>query len=245
MISIVVPAYNEEALLPATLRQLHVSAAAANEPYEIVVVDDGSTDRTAAIARAEGARVVSVKVRQIGAARNAGAKAATGDRLVFVDADTLMPPDVLRGALAALRAGAVGGGAGALQDSDEPRWGPPLLAFASWLMRSLGWAAGCFVFVRADVFLRVGGFDEQYFAGEEIFLSRVLKKQGRFVILREKVITSGRKGRLLGGGRCWSSLPARCGPARSSGAIGWALVRWTTGKRQRMKRRVAQTDGVQ
>jgi glycosyltransferase involved in cell wall biosynthesis len=197
VISIVIPAYNEEALLGATLHAVRASAAATGVPYEVIVVDDGSTDRTAAIAKADGARVVAVHLRHIAAARNAGAKAAAGDLLVFVDADTLVTPEVLRGAVAAVAAGAVGGGSAARVESNEPRWGPPLIAFASWLMRTAGWAAGCFVFVRTDVFNRVGGFDERYFAGEEIHLSRAVKKHGRFVILREFVITSGRKGRMF------------------------------------------------
>ena len=197
MISIIIPAYNEESLIAATLRAVRDSADAAGEAYEIIVADDGSTDRTAEIARAEGAHVVSVHVRQIAAARNAGARAAKGDLLVFVDADTLVSPAVLQGAIRAVRAGAVGGGSAAQTDSNDPRWGPPLMVFASWLMRTLGWAAGCFVFVRTDVFQRVGGFDELYFASEEIHLSRAVKKHGRFVMLREAVITSGRKGRLF------------------------------------------------
>lgn len=197
MISIIIPAYNEEALLAGTLRAVRASADAVSVPYEIIVVDDGSTDRTAEIAREHGARVVGVNLRHIAAARNAGAKVAAGELLIFVDADTLVPPEVLRGAVAAFRAGAVGGGAGARQDSNDPRWGPPVFAFAAWLMRTAGWAAGCFMFVRADVFHRVGGFDERYFASEEIHLSRAVKKHGRFVILRQRVITSGRKGRLF------------------------------------------------
>jgi len=199
VISIIIPAYNEEALLAATLRALRAAADAVGEPYEIIVVDDASTDRTAEIGTAHGARVVGVNVRQIGAARNAGAEVAAGDLLMFVDADTLVPPEVLRGAVDAVRAGAVGGGSSARQDSNDPRWGPPLLAFASWLMRTAGWAAGCFMFVKADVFRRVGGFDERYFASEEIHLSRAVKTHGRFVILRTHVITSGRKGRLFTG----------------------------------------------
>ena len=159
MISIIIPAYNEESLIAATLRAVRDSADAAGEPYEIIVADDGSTDRTAEIARAEGAHVVSVHVRQIAAARNAGARAAKGDLLMFVDADTLVSPAVIRGAIRAVRAGAVGGGSAAQTDSNDPRWGPPLMVFASWLMRTLGWAAGCFMFVRSDVFQRVGGFD--------------------------------------------------------------------------------------
>ena len=197
MISIIIPAYNEESVLAATLRAVRDSASAAGAPYEIIVADDGSTDRTAEIARAGGAQVVSIQVRQIAAARNAGARVAKGDLLVIVDADTLVSPAVLEGALAAVRAGAVGGGSAAQTDSNDPRWGPPLMVFASWLMRTLGWAAGCFMFVRTDVFQRVGGFDEVYFASEEIHLSRAVKKHGPFVILRDAVITSGRKGRLF------------------------------------------------
>jgi len=199
VISVVIPAYNEEALLAATLAAVRVAADATGVPYEVIVVDDGSTDRTAEIARDRGAQVVSVHVRQIGAARNAGAKAAAGDLLIFVDADTVVNPAVFQGAVAAVRAGAIGGGAAGRVDSNDPRWGPPVMAFASWLMRTAGWAAGCFLYVRADVFHRVGGFDERYFASEEIHLSRALKKHGRFVILRDAVITSGRKGRLFTG----------------------------------------------
>lgn len=197
MISIIIPAYNEEALLAATVHAVRQSADATGVPYEVIVVDDGSTDHTAEIATAGGARVVSVHLRQIGAARNAGAKVAAGDLLVFVDADTLVTPEVLRGAVAAVQAGAVAGGAGARQDSNDPPWGPRVFAIAGVLMRTLGWAAGCFMFVRADVFNRVGGFDERYFASEEIHLSRAVKQHGRLVILRDTVITSGRKGRLF------------------------------------------------
>jgi glycosyltransferase involved in cell wall biosynthesis len=197
VISIVVPAYNEEALLAATLDAIRASADATGVPYEVIVADDGSTDRTAEVAKARGARVVSVHLRQIGAARNAGARVASGDLLIFVDADTLVTPEVLRAAVAAVRAGAVGGGSAARVESSDPWWGPPSIALASWIMRTARWAAGCFMFVRADVFRLVGGFDERYFASEEIHLSRAVKKHGRFVMLREYVITSGRKGRLF------------------------------------------------
>ena len=113
MISFVIPAHNEQALLPATLRSAFRAGEAVGGAFEVVVADDASTDRTPEIARKAEARVVSINRRQIAAARNAGAAAATGDVLVFVDADTLLPVGTLQAALRALRRGAVGGGASA------------------------------------------------------------------------------------------------------------------------------------
>src|SRR3954447_22566576 len=84
MVSFVIPAYNEEALLPRTLAALTAAARALAESFEIVVGDDASTDRTAQVAREHGARVVRVERRQIAAARNAGARAAAGELLVFI-----------------------------------------------------------------------------------------------------------------------------------------------------------------
>jgi glycosyltransferase involved in cell wall biosynthesis len=193
IISIIVPAYNEEKLLGDALRTLHASAAAVGQPYEIIVVDDGSTDRTSEIARAHDARVVAVAVRHIAAARNAGARQARGRFLMFVDADTLVPATVLTQAVEALEAGAVGGGAHAVFDAATPPWATRVLAVTLWTMRITKWAAGCFLFARRDAFERVGGFDERFFASEEIHLSRALKKHGRFVIIPGSVITSGRK----------------------------------------------------
>jgi GT2 family glycosyltransferase len=137
---------------------------------------------------------VAVELRQIAAVRNAGAKAARGDVLVFVDADTLLPADTLLAALAELAAGAVGGGATVTFDGPTALWARCGLAVFTLGARWLRWTAGCFVFVRRDAFDAVGGFDEHYFAAEELVLSRALKRQGRFVIVRQPVVTSGRKG---------------------------------------------------
>ncbi|MCH8211173.1 MAG: glycosyltransferase, partial [Planctomycetes bacterium] len=73
MLSFIIPAYNEEALIEATVKQLQVAATAIGRDYEIIVVNDASTDQTAQVAEAAGARVVNVKNRQIAAPRNAGA----------------------------------------------------------------------------------------------------------------------------------------------------------------------------
>lgn len=193
MISFVVPAYNEERLLDATLSAIHAAAAAVNRPYEIVVVDDSSTDGTVAVARTRGASVVSVACRQIAATRNAGARAASGDILIFVDADTIVNARTLRASLAALERGAVGGGAAIRLDGRIPWHGRALFFMVATTMRIGRLAAGCYVFCTRAAFEAAGGFDERLFATEEIALSRALARHGRVVILRETVETSGRK----------------------------------------------------
>jgi glycosyltransferase involved in cell wall biosynthesis len=166
---------------------------ALKEPYEIVVADDGSTDRTAAIAKEYGAQVVSVANRQIAATRNAGARASTGEFLIFVDADTVVTRAAVRGAVDAMRAGAAAGGSSLRFDGRVPLFGRVLLGTLLPLYRMFGLAAGCFLFCTRRAFDGCGGFDETLFAAEELAMSRALKRQGRFVVLREIVTTSGRK----------------------------------------------------
>lgn len=193
MLSFVIPAYNEELRLPATLEAIHAAARSLGLDYEIVVADDGSTDATAALALQAGARVVTVANRQISKTRNDGARAAAGDRFIFVDADTRVGQAVVRAAVAALDAGAVGGGCEVAFDSDAPRWARWMLRAVVGPMRAFNLAAGCFIYCRRDAFERTGGFDERHFAGEEIMLSLALRREGRFVMLREGVTTSSRK----------------------------------------------------
>jgi len=193
MLSFVVPAYNEERYLPATLAAIHASARELGIDYEIVVADDGSTDATARLAEEGGARVVPVQHRQISKTRNSGARSARGERLVFVDADTHVNAPLLKSAIAALDGGAVGGGARPGFAPEAPPWAHRLIRAVVGFMALFRWAAGCFIFARRDAFEAVGGFDERHFAGEEIMLSQALKRQGRFVILREGLITSPRK----------------------------------------------------
>lgn len=193
MISFVVPAYNEEKCLARALESMHAAARALGLDYEIVVADDASTDATRAIAEALGARVVAVANRQIAKTRNAGAAVARGDRLVFVDADTRVNAAVVGAAMAALDAGAVGGGAHAVFEDDAPPYAHRAIAFVLGTMRLANLAAGCFLFCRRDAFEAAGRWDERHFAGEEIMLSLALRRRGRFVMLREAVVTSPRK----------------------------------------------------
>jgi glycosyltransferase involved in cell wall biosynthesis len=197
MLSFIVPAYNEERELPGALASIRGAAEAAGQPFEIIVVDDESCDATPNIARAAGATVVSVHYRQIAAVRNAGARVARGEVFFFVDADTAISSNHVTGALEALAGGYSGGGARVTPEGFVPLWSRLFLRIFSALYFTLAnLGAGAFLFTSRKNFFAIGGFDEQFFAGEEVFFTRALKKLGRFKLLSEPVTTSGRKLRL-------------------------------------------------
>jgi glycosyltransferase involved in cell wall biosynthesis len=196
MISFVVPAHNEELELPATLQAIHAAVSSSGHSYQIIVVDDASTDATPEIASRAGAEVIPIDRRQIAAARNAGARVARGEYLFFVDADTRINRAHVVEAVAALERGCSGGSARVAMDGFIPIWGRMLLRGFSLLYFGLNLGAGAFLFTNRGNFEAVGGFDEQYFAGEEVYFSLELKKLGGFKVLREPVVTSGRKLRM-------------------------------------------------
>ena len=174
LLSFIVPAHNEELELPATL--CAIRRAAGGHPFEIIVVDDSSSDRTAAIAQEHGARVVSIERRHIAAARNAGARAARGDVFFFVDADTHIESAHVTDALAALQKGASGGSAWLRFDRAVPFWARLMFQIFSVLYFTSRLGAGAFLFTSRENFFAAGGFDEQFFAGEETYLSIALKE---------------------------------------------------------------------
>ena len=172
---------------------IHAAAREVARPYELIVVDDGSTDGTVAIAEAHGARVVRVEVRQIARVRNAGARAATGSLLIFVDADTVVQAGTVRATIEAIGRGAAGGGAAVVFDGRVAFWVRLLMPILNYLFRVGRLAAGCYVFCSRAAFDAVGGFDEKLFVAEELAFSRAVGRTGPFVILRESVTTSSRK----------------------------------------------------
>jgi glycosyltransferase involved in cell wall biosynthesis len=204
-ISIVVPAFNEERGLQASLRSIGRAAAALGEfgsTWEVIVCDNNSTDRTAAIAREEGAEVVSEPVNQISRARNRGAARATGDWLVFVDADSHPSPALFLDMAHAIRGGrCIAGGSTVRLDVSQLG---PTMAVTVWnaISRITRWAAGSFVFCEASAFRELGGFTLDLYAGEEIELfrrfKRLARRRGRSVVIlhRHPLVTSGRKARL-------------------------------------------------
>ena len=199
-VSVVVPAFNEERLLAGSLAAIREAMSALSDA-ELIVCDNNSTDRTAGIARAAGARVVFEPVNQIARARNAGAAQASGDWLLFVDADSYPTIELFEETRAAIASGCLAGGATIALESADPVirfW----VAAWNWLSRRLRWAAGSFIFCEAAAFREAGGFSQDVYAGEEIYLFKRLKRLARrqrreIVILHEHPLrTSDRKARL-------------------------------------------------
>ncbi len=206
MLSFIVPAHNEQSGLGKTLQAIHDTARAVGQPYEIIVVDDASTDATAEIARQHNAIVVSVNHRQIAATRNSGGRAAHGDRLFFVDADTTINSRAVASALRCLDQGAVGGGAPARFEGDAPLYAQFLVLWLGLFMRLAGISGGAFMFCTREAFQAVGGFDERLFGAEDAALSLALRQEGRFVVLWKYVTTSGRRMRGIRGPQMIAAL---------------------------------------
>jgi len=206
-VSVVVPAFNEEQGIAASLRSIRRAATAFADfgwTSELIVCDNNSTDRTAEIAREEGAEVVFEPIRQIARARNAGAARATGDWLVFVDADSHPSRELFSDVANAVRGGRSLAG-GSTICFDAPDTGLALVAWG-WNMTSrlTRWAAGSFIFCEASAFLAAGGFSQELYAAEEIELFRRLKRLARgtgrtiAILHRHPLRTSARKARLYG-----------------------------------------------
>ena len=194
MISFIVPAHNEEAWVGRCVSAIRSAMELVGEQHEVIVVDDASTDATAAIARQQGAQVVRVEHRQISATRNAGARQAHGDILFFVDADTLVNAAAIQSALRSVRAGAVGGGCWPQFEGWIPWWWRLTMSVGERICRRLHFLpSGACLFCERSTYQAVGGFNEKYYAAEDVAFIAALKRRGRFVILSETVVTSGRK----------------------------------------------------
>lgn len=197
--SVIIPAYNEEKLLPYTLHALRSAMHELGQEGEIILVDNNSTDATPSIGMRFGASVIFEPINQISRARNAGAKVAVGDALIFLDADSQISPRLLETALRNLDTDCSGGGA--LVALDQPvykqaEWG---LRLWNWISQRYCLAAGCFLYCLSEAFREVGGFSQSVYASEEVWLSRKLSVWGRQrgkrfeIITHSPVVTSSRK----------------------------------------------------
>ena len=199
-LSVIIPAYNEAAVLPTTLARIRPSLVSASVESELIVVDNASEDATAELARAAGATVVHEGTHNIARVRNAGANAADGDVLVFIDADTIVPVNLFSGIIQVLADDRCYGGAVAVEyDKLERRWMKWYLAGWKFWATIFHFAQGAAQFSRRPAFSAIGGYDESIFMGEDIdFFSRLrryARRHGGYVtVLNDrKVVTSGRR----------------------------------------------------
>ena len=204
-VSVVVPAFNEERILAASLRSMRAAMEVFDRrgwSSELVVCDNNSTDRTSEIASVAGAKVVFEPVSQIARARNTGAAQANADWFVFVDADSHPSSELFADVADAILGGRCLAG-GSTVCFDDRRWKLTLLT-GVWnaLSRITKWAAGSFMFCEAATFRELGGFNQNLYAAEEIDLFRRLKRlarhRGRTIVIlhRHPLHTSERKLRL-------------------------------------------------
>ena len=203
LLSIVIPAFNEAAWLGGTLTNLNRARIFLERETriqaELIVVDNDSDDSTAEVARAFGATVVFEKQHSIAKARNSGARVSHGDVFVFVDADTIVPEELLARITKTMSDPSCFGGA---VDTDyRPRKLTVRVYLQFWRMlgRLMGMAQGATQFCRRDSFLALNGFDETLFMGEDVEFYWRLKKfaaaqNGRVVFIEDlRVVPATRR----------------------------------------------------
>ena len=234
--SLIVPAYNEEALLPRLLDSVDAARAAypgGPEAIEVVVADNASTDGTAALARERGCRVASVEKRAIAAARNGGAAVASGEILCFTDADGRIHADTFDAIAGAVDSGrCVAGSTGVTMD----RWSPGIAATFAVILPMV-WAVGMdsgVVFCHRADFDAVGGYDESRLYAEDVAFLWAMRKLGRrsgrrLVRLRGvKTIASARKFDRHGDWHYFTQMPGLALRTlfKKSAATDWAERYW-------------------
>ena len=202
LISVAIPAFNEEKLLPQTLTAVEKAQTAFTErgwETEVVICDNNSTDATAKLAEAAGARVVFEPVNQISRARNAAGNAARGDWIVFLDADST-PCPALMGKMATLMEDQAVIGAGVqIMMEGITLGGRAGILFWNTVSRLFRWPAGSFILCRAEAFRQLDGFSENLYAAEELDFDHRLKQLGRLrgqrveILRQPRLLTSNRR----------------------------------------------------
>jgi rSAM/selenodomain-associated transferase 2 len=196
-VSVVIPVLNEARALPATLD----AALSQAGLHEVIVVDGGSSDETCAVVgefsdRAPGLRLIS-SARGRGRQMNAGARAATGEWLLFLHADTLLPPDAI--SMIPEQACARGALAGCFRQRFSAANIPLRLISVAHNLRFhlTGVIYGDqAMFIRADLFRKLGGFPQQQM--EDVMISERLRNKTRPIMLPAAVVTDSRKFKQIG-----------------------------------------------
>lgn len=225
-LSLVIPAWNEAERLPRLLDSVDAARARWRQAgrdadgIEVIVADNGSTDGTDRIALARGCRLARVEPRRIASVRNGGAALAAGELVAFVDADSVLHPDVLLAVDDTLRdPRSLGGASGVTME----RWSAGIaltVAFALPVVWLTGFDTGL-VFLRRDDFVQLGGYDETRAVAEDVDLMVRLRRLGkprgqRLRRLRGvRTVTSTRKFDLHGDWHYFTRMPR----------VGWELLR--------------------
>lgn len=198
-LSIIIPAFNEEDFIHHTLEHLNHVLDQCNLKAEIIVVDNNSTDQTSAIAQSLGAKVVHESKQQIARARNRGAAKATTETLLFLDADTEINTPLLQKTMQLIKQGDCLAGGTTLQTDRENSGLNRFVSLWNKISTKLKLAAGCYIFCQRKAFFEAGGFNENVYASEEIWLFKKLKKlahrdKKKIIIIDEApIVTSARK----------------------------------------------------
>lgn len=203
-LSIIVPAYNEERYLVDTVTSIRKAGnyfqdTRGSSSLEVIVVDNDSDDRTSELAAQQGCRVLKEKEHNIGKVRNTGAREASGDVLVFIDADTLVPLNIFE--LIAHKMEDPNCIGGAVDVCYKPA--KRLIRYYLYAWRLIGilmsMAQGATQFCRKLDFHEMGGYDENLFMGEDVEFYWKMKrwakkKSGCVVYIDEaRVIPSTRR----------------------------------------------------
>ncbi len=201
-ISIVIPAYNEEKYIGKTLESITKLETDGWE-IETIVINGGSTDKTAEIAASYGAKVINEPHKGIGFARQEGLKHASGDMVFFTDADTLVPSDWLVKHISALKKPSVVCTWGGYRYSDGNfpiyqlfNYIGPIIVYLNYKLFNLPAASGQNIAFWRKKGLEIGGFDEKLVIFEDTDFAIRMKRLGKVVYLPDLLIySSGRRGR--------------------------------------------------
>jgi glycosyltransferase involved in cell wall biosynthesis len=194
-VSVVIPTLNEEKYIEPTLRALR--SQNYKEKYEVIVVDSNSKDRTVEIAKKFADKVIVTERKGVSVGRNLGAKHAKGEILFFVDADTILLPNVILTVVKKFNQKSVVGVSVPLIGDDLKKnvlyfFGAAIYNLLTKIELQPIYAV-CFA-CRKEAFWKAGGFDENLKVAEDVELGSQLKKLGKILYVTDTfVVTSTRR----------------------------------------------------
>lgn len=205
-ISIIIPAYNEAEIIYQNLQNIENSFNHVNCDFEkeFIVCDNNSSDETAKLAKQFGAKTVFESFNQISKARNTGAKYASGDWLVFIDADSWPSISLIQKMFETILDTGYVGGSSKVKFNNAPIWWKTSWEISNISMKLLKLTpTGAFLFCEKNAFNYVGGFNTDLFILEDLDFVHKLRKFGyrnnkKFTILNEPIYSSARKSKIFG-----------------------------------------------